>query len=266
MAFFEVDGKQLYYEVQGEGHPLVLIHSALMESGMYDAQIKAFSAHCRVIRYDLYGYGRSAFTEQKIVDHGKDLQALLGFLKVDKACILGTSMGAEIALGFVLDYPALADGLIMVGGALDEYDYPADAMKWWDDFMDAIREGDFKQGIKFFVDGAIDSATTPLSPELRASIENRMSNYNFRHYLDNTLLWPSPEQPAARRLGSIQCPTLVMVGAGDTPLMGEMADVLAKNIPGAKKVVVPGAAHLVNLQQPEAFEKVVLDFMGQVAG
>ena len=63
MSFLEVDGKQIYYEVEGEGKPLVLVHSSLTHSGMYDAQMKAFAPRYKVIRYDQYGFGKSAFTD-----------------------------------------------------------------------------------------------------------------------------------------------------------------------------------------------------------
>lgn len=265
MAFLEVDGKQLYYEEQGTGEALVLAHSALMHSGMYDAQMSVFAAHYRVIRYDQYGFGRSVFTEQKQVDDVRDLTALLDHLGVQRAVVLGTSMGAEMVLNFALQRPERVKGMILVGAGLEGYDYPEDQMGWWGDFIGAVRQPDSSKAIQVFLDKAIDSATTPLTADVRAYLAATMAEYSFGHYRDKTLQYAAMEGDApAKRLGAIQCPTLVMVGAGDMPVIRDIADVLARDIQGAQKLVVPGAAHLVNLQQPEAFNRAVMTFMDGV--
>jgi pimeloyl-ACP methyl ester carboxylesterase len=259
MSMLDINGKKLYYETAGAGHPLVLIHSALMHSGVWDEQFPVFARAAQVVRYDLYGYGKSAFTDQKMVNHSADLAALLDHLGIDQAYVLGLSMGGDIALSFALDYPERVDGLILVGSGLEGYDYPDDAMSWWGGFIGAAQAGDFPQARKTFIDNALEGTTTPLLPDVRARIEALTANYNFQHYLDSSLQWWAGSEAPAGRLAEIKCPSLVIVGSDDKPVILDIAEVLSMGIPSAQKVVIPGAAHIVNLGQPEAFNQVVLE-------
>jgi 3-oxoadipate enol-lactonase len=265
MVYFEHNGKKLYYEITGEGHPLVLIHSALTHSGLYEAQVANLARHFRVLRYDLYGYGQSLFTDEKHINHGADLKALLQNLGIDQACVLGTSMGGEIALNFALEYPELVDGLILVGAGLEGYDYPEEAFAWWGDFVGAMQADDLPRAKTIFIQHALDSTMTPLSSAVRDTILKLMQGYTFRHYLDGSLLWYAPAFNPRAQLASIACPTLVMIGEGDSAVNRAIATVLASEIPTAKKMIIPGAAHLVNLQQSAAFEQAVIAFGQKLA-
>src|SRR5689334_13901882 len=91
-GFAEVNGTQLYYEMAGQGEPLVLIHGRLLHSGQWDEQFLEFAQHYRVIRHDVRGFGKS-----RMRDSGsdvEDLRALLDYLHIDHAHLLGLSMGA----------------------------------------------------------------------------------------------------------------------------------------------------------------------------
>lgn len=260
MAYLETNGKRLHYEVTGEGDPLLLIHSALMNLTMWDEQVKAFSPHFRVIRCDLYGYGQSAFTEQLQINHGADLEALLNHLQIARANVLGASMGGEVALDFALNYPERVNKLMLVGSGVEGYDYPEDAMAWWGAFIGHIQAQDFDAAIETFLDGAIEGRTTRMPADLRAKLKATMQSYSFRHYFDGSLQWKS--QPAAApRLGELKCSTLVMVGEDDGQVILDIADYLVKHISKATKSVIPKAAHLPNLQNPAAFDQAVLAFL-----
>jgi 3-oxoadipate enol-lactonase len=263
MTFVEVDGRKIFYEEQGSGKPLVLVHSALTHSGMWDTQMPTLTPHYRVVRYDLYGYGQSAFTVQKKINHVADLKALLAHLGIEKVSIAGVSMGAEMVLDFALAHPQIVEKLILVGAGIEGYEYPADAMAWWNDFISQIKANDFDRAIEVFLDGAIEGVDEKLPTELRARLKAMMQTYNFRHYSDDTLLWAAPasDKPPAARLSEIACPTLVIVGEQDLQVMQDIATFITNGIVGAQKIVVPHAAHLVNMQQPEAFNKIVLEFL-----
>lgn len=262
MPFFETaDGKRLYYELAGEGQPLLLIHSALTHSGLWDDQWAAFTAGYKVLRVDLYGYGQSTFTESKKINHVADLKALLESLGIAKVCVVGASMGGEIALNFALEHPALMHSLILEGSGLEGYDYPEAAFAWWGDFIGAIQAGNFSRASSVFMINALENAAYPLAPQVRARLESLMQGYSFRHYSDAELLWWQPPTPAATRLTALQCPTLVIVGEHDTAVTHDIADVLARTIPNAHQQVIAGAAHLPNIEQPAAFNQVVLEFL-----
>lgn len=107
-----VTGGELYYEVQGEGPPVILLHAGGMDSKMWDAQFNHLSQQFRVVRYDLRGFGRSSKPEQSFypVD---DLYQLLQHLGINRASLVGLSMGAGVALNFALEHPEMVEKLVL---------------------------------------------------------------------------------------------------------------------------------------------------------
>jgi pimeloyl-ACP methyl ester carboxylesterase len=102
-GYAEVNGTRLYYETAGAGHPLVLIHGYTLDSRMWDDQFETLSKKYRVLRYDLRGFGKSAYpSPDKSYCHTEDLRALLDYLKISKAYVMGLSMGGGIAVEFTL--------------------------------------------------------------------------------------------------------------------------------------------------------------------
>ncbi len=118
-GYAEVNGTKLYYEVAGGGEPIVLIHGFTFDTRMWDDQFKEFSKQYRVIRYDVRGFGKSSTpNEGEPYSHHGDLKALLDYLDIKKAHILGLSMGGSIAINFTLEYPDYATSLIPVDSSL----------------------------------------------------------------------------------------------------------------------------------------------------
>src|SRR5712692_3213994 len=112
-GFLGDEGARLYYEVAGEGHPLLLIHAGIADSRMWDEQFSVFAQHYRVIRYDMRGYGKTEVPAGPVSNHG-DVANLLSHLHVEKAHILGISFGGLVALDFTLAYPEMVAALILV--------------------------------------------------------------------------------------------------------------------------------------------------------
>src|SRR5689334_18674770 len=96
-SIVEVNGAKLYYEMAGAGVALVLIHSSFCDQRMWDDQFSVFAQECRVIRYDLRGFGKSAMPETPF-SFIEDLRELLGALQTERACIVGLSLGAYVAI------------------------------------------------------------------------------------------------------------------------------------------------------------------------
>jgi 3-oxoadipate enol-lactonase len=259
-----INNKSLYYNLTEPGECLVLIHSALTDSRLWQPQRAEFSRHYQVLTYDLYGYGKSIFTDEKKIEHADDLAALLDGLNVEKAHILGASMGGEIAQRFSLEYPQRVRSLILAGTGLEGYDYPEDAFGWWGLFEEAMQANDFHKASAIFIQNALNSPEAPLKLELITQLQTIIKDYTFRHYIDNTLLWKDYGTPTIERLNEIRCPTLVIVGQADTSINRAIAQLLAKEISGASLVTVPDAAHLPSLQQSERFNAAVLNFLNSL--
>src|ERR1044071_8135566 len=103
-GFAEVNGTRLYYEALGEGPAVVLVHGGLVDSRLWDAQMRPLSKRFRVVRYDIRGYGRSAAPTGEYQPL-EDLRALLDYLKIDKATLVGLSLGGIVAADMALEHP-----------------------------------------------------------------------------------------------------------------------------------------------------------------
>lgn len=119
-GFAEVEGTRLYYETAGSGPPIVLLHGFTLDHSIWDGQMDAFAASHQVIRYDLRGFGQSPPPSAPYA-HVDDLKALLDYLGLARAAILGLSMGGGIAIDFALACPELTRTLIPVDSVLDGY-------------------------------------------------------------------------------------------------------------------------------------------------
>lgn len=262
----EVNGTRLYYEVAGEGRPLVLLHSGLTNCQMWDAQWEAFTQDYRVIRYDVRGFGRSGMAPGPF-SHREDLSQVLRLLRVERACLVGSSMGGYLAIDFALEHPEMVAALIPVDAGVSG-ETPSDfLLERWQEIDAAAEGGDIAQAVelelRLWVDGP---GRTPeqVDPAVREQVR-RMNTHNFERAPEQEQGQPQPlEPPAIARLGEIHKPALVIVGEQDVPDKLASADLLARSIPGAKKVIMPGTAHLPSMEQPEQLNRLVLEFLGNL--
>jgi 3-oxoadipate enol-lactonase len=262
-GYAAVNGTRLFYEVRGQGRPLILIHGGLMDRRMWDGQFELFAEKYRVIRYDLRGYEKSDKAVGKY-SHIEDLLRLLNFLGLGKVRLLGLSLGGQIALDFALEHPDRVDALILAGGAVTgfPYKYPADFMAKYTAVFQAAKAGDLDKGVAktlelpFFIPAKPDSALVNLMrPMLR-------ENFLAWTTSEGQAVWPEP--PAYKRIEKIFVPTLILLGDKDSPSILDCGADLAARIKGARKEIVRGAAHHINMEQPEEFNRLVLDFLSRL--
>ncbi|HEY7358001.1 MAG TPA: alpha/beta fold hydrolase [Ktedonobacterales bacterium] len=268
----DVNGTKLYYEVAGagargagEGHPLVLLHSGLTNNYMWDAQWEAFTQRYRVIRSDLRGFGWSGAASGSF-SYREDLYQLLRFLGVERAYLVGSSMGGSLAIDFALEHPEMVAALILVGAGVSG-EQPSDfLLERWKEIDAAAESGDLARAVELelqlWVDGP-GRAPEQVDAAVREQVR-RMNTHNFERSEQEQGQQQPLEPPAIGRLGEIHAPTLVLVGAHDVPDKLASADLLARGIPGAQKTVMSGAAHLPSMEQPEQFNRLVLEFLGNL--
>ena len=261
----DVNGAMLYYEVAGEGEPLVLVHAGIADGRMWEEQIEAFTEKYRVIRYDLRGFGKTAMVESSY-SHHEDLRGLLDSLEVGHARLVGCSMGGGAVLDFALRHPERIGALVLVGAAVSGFEADFEPPEKWDELVAADEAGDLGRvcelEVQIWVDGPgrrpeeVDASVRDLVYEM-----NLIALHNEASGLGEEL---PPEPPAAGRLSEILAPSLVLVGDSDQPRIKAAADLLARELPNARKVVMPGTAHLPNMERPEEFNRIVLDFLEQI--
>ena len=262
-GFAKVNDTKLYYEIMGEGHPLVLIHGGLMDRRMWDDQFNLFAKDYKVIRYDIRGYEKSQDPKDRF-SHVEDLFHLLKFLNIDKAYILGLSLGGMIAIDFTLEHPDIVDALIPAASALNGYPY-ADAEKFESKFL-AIFKAAKEEGLDVAIELLMELPFfVPVKHDIRTVRKMRtLIKENFKTWSKDQefYIWPSP--PAIQILSDIKVPTLVVVGDHDvTDILG-IADTLISKIVGARKVVINGAGHHVNMEKPKEFDRAVTDFLNNL--
>jgi pimeloyl-ACP methyl ester carboxylesterase len=266
-GFAEVNGAQIYYEIAGQqaSRHLVLLHEGIGDCRMYDDQFAVFAQHYRTIRFDMRGFGRSSVPSAPF-SYSEDLHALLEFLGVSRTHVLGMSMGGEAGIDFTLAHPEMVSSLVLAGSAVSGFRDPeVENDPRWQPFEEAGKAGDLDQlaelAVQVWVVGDGRSADQ-VSADVRQRIYE-MERHNQSLGTDESLA-QEPDPPAIGRLGEIQVPALVIVGANDVPAILKTANVLAGSIKSAQKVVIPDSAHVPNMEHPQDFNRLVLDFLAGV--
>jgi pimeloyl-ACP methyl ester carboxylesterase len=222
---------------------------------MWAAQVPVLENSARVIAYDLRGHGRSMapMESYSAVD---DLLGLIDELRISSAHLIGLSNGARIALDFALSHPTRARSVVLASPGVSgftggDFSYMAPVIA-------AVRAGNLEQAAELW-------AATPLmhipNDSTAAALIRTIS-------VDNRSIWgnrSNPERPlnppAIGRLREVKVPVLVITGERDLPALRRLADTVAQAIPGARKVVIPEAGHMVNVAAPGAFNGAILSFL-----
>lgn len=265
IGYVAVNGTKLYYEIAGEGDPIVFIHGHGGDRRHWDDQFEVFAKSHKVIRYDVRGFGKSSMpVEGERYSHYEDLKALLDFLSINKAHMCGLSMGSGIAVDFVLAYPEMSSSLIAVGPWAFGYDSPAagELREIFGKFPSIIKESGTEAAINSWGEAPYLKKTKE-NPLVFERLKDIGKDYSFWHYLHQDpkfILDP----PAVQQFNKINLPALIITAEYDLKACREIADLLEKNNPNAKKLVIADAGHLMNMEKPEEFNKAVLDFLKEL--
>ncbi len=261
-GFADINGTKIYYEVAGEGQPFLMVHAGIANKAMWDDQFDFFAQKYKVVRYDMRGYGQSPPVADDYQRH-EDIRALLDFLNIDRAFLMGCSIGGGACMDFALAYPDRAAALIMVGSGPGGFSYDDWSPSPLDEEMDeAYDSGDMARvneiAMRIFVDG---QGRTPnqVSPALR----QKVYDMNAIALQNEKLLGKAIPAPvsAAERITELQLPVLIVVGDLDEEYIARAASFMEENISGARKVVMRGTAHLPNMEFPKEFNAHVQEFL-----
>jgi len=261
-GFARVFGGNLRYEVAGEGPILVLIHSGLTDCRMYDDQFAELSRYCRVVRYDLHGYGRSSWPEGPYTHH-EALRELLRQLEIDRASLLGTSLGGSVALDFALTYPEMVDALVTVAAGISGYPQTPEDERLFAPVVQAFTDNNYTKAIDLMLHIWVDGPDRDPA-KVDASLRERVRMLYTDVLLRTREGGRQPERlvPSANeRLGQIHVSTLVLIGDQDITSVKDQAERIAGSIDGARKVLLPNVAHLINMEIPGEFNRIVLEFL-----
>ena len=255
----QTSGGHVFYEVAGTGDPVVLIHGNTGDRRHWDGQFEALAEHFRVVRYDVRGFGQSSLPiEGEPWSGHDDLAALLDHLNIDRAHVVGWSMGSGIAVDFMLAYPDRTKSLVLVGPWVFGYESPAAQ-----NFFDSIAAEIAKNGVEVAVD------TWMSAPFFADAIRDPSAEAAFRRIAEDYSWWDwthtNPvigiEPGALDRLTDINVPTLILTAEYDISTCLEIADLLESIVPNSRKIVMPDTGHLMHMEKPEAFNRHLIDFL-----
>ena len=263
MPHVRVGEVELYYELVDCTEPwrpgippAVLLHALGTDRRIWLYQVPAFCARVPTLLVDLRGHGRSSApaAEWTIADMAHDVVRLLRHLGVERAHLIGLSLGGMVAQQFALDYPYATASLVLadtVGGMPEAFQATA------------------REQLRFIETHTMaEVATTRITRGFTDDVNPLM----LRHLIETVALNDKATyERAARaafgftprgRLEDIVAPTLIVVGEGDRTFPLPMMEELAQRIRGARLVRIPGAGHISNMERPQEFNRAVLDFLG----
>ena len=249
MPKLDRDGVKIYYEVHGSGPPLILTHGYSSTSAMWNGQIEELSKQHQLILWDMRGHGQSdypadpaAYSEALTV---ADIAALLNEVGAARAIVGGLSLGGYMSLAFYRAHPERVSALLIIDtGPGFKKD---DAREVWNERARATADRFDREGLDVLKSASRERSTVShrdasgLARAARGMLTQR----------DAKVIEVLPE---------IKVPSLVVVGADDTPFLAA-SDYMAAKIPGARKAVIPSAGHAVNIDQPQAFIEAVMPFL-----
>ena len=266
-GFVELEGCRIYFEVDGEGHPLLLIHGGLGSLRMWDPQVPAFSERHRVIRYDTRGFGRTQTDDVAFVNLD-DAVAVLDHVEARSAYAVGQSRGVSIALDLTIARPDRVDALVSVAGGIGGYEAqrPPDVIAAFDE-MDHLWDAEEWSALaeletRLWVDGW-GQPSGRINAELRRTVFGWIeANYRAEKVEGKP---QALDPPAAERLDEVRVPTMVMIGEVDEAGGVEAERHLAASVAGAQVVAFPGVAHMIHLEEPDRFNQLVIEFLAGAA-
>ena len=269
MPKFSANGVNIYYEVTGEGFPLVWSHEFAGDCRSWESQVRFFSRRYQVVTYAARGYPPSDVpTDPEAYSQGhsvEDLYLLLRHLGISQAHVGGLSMGGSVALGFGIAHPEMARSLVIASagaGTTDRDRFLSDGRTLSERLLSQGMEsvaGEYARrntrvqflrkdpkGWEEFHRGLASHSALGSALTFRGVQMKRPTIYALEHQLDQ-----------------LRMPTLVLIGDEDEPCI-EPAIFMKRHIPRAGLAVFPQSGHTINLEEPDLFNRSVLDFLTSV--
>jgi len=263
-----VNGIRLYYEVHGEGTPLVLTHGFGATAAMWAEQIPVLSQKYKVIVYDFRGHGRTEvprdWSSYSFDDYVEDLRQLLDHLGVDTAYVGGLSMGGSIAMRFALAHPERLKALLLCDTSARNWGLRRDGVPQ-SGLRGVMRRFLYLRLVRLVPLGFALARYLPLEylPGNRG-IKPYVRDLRRQTALGLRGAWHAlmDDKDVEARLGEIQVPTLIIVGERDRLLAPSR--IMQQRIAGCRFALIKDSGHGTNFARPDTFNKVVLDFLADV--
>ena len=255
-----INGARIHFERAGEGLPVILLHAGVADHRMWEPQLRAFAKQFDVIAPDMRGFGRSELPPLHWSPVA-DVLGLIDHLQLKPVHLIGCSIGGGVAIDFALEHGERISKLVTVGPGVGGTQFGARYPELFAEAEAAEKAGDHRAIVeadaRLWLDGPrrrpghVKDPIRKLFFEMDGNFDSDFESAPIDHI----------EPPAAERLHEITAPTLVVVGDEDAPPVFDAVELLMEKIPRARKAVIHDAAHLPNLEHPEEFNRIVLEFL-----
>jgi 2-succinyl-6-hydroxy-2,4-cyclohexadiene-1-carboxylate synthase len=267
MMKINANGINMNYELTGEGRCLVLIHGFSDNLTMWYNQVPEFSKQYQVLIYDVRGHGQTETPEgQFSMDlFADDLQALLEVLNIEKACVLGYSMGGRIGLEFAFKYPDRITGLVFANSGIMGPDLQIteeqmkEMMERREEMMELFKTGD----IETIADAMAERSLSPGLKDKKPGVFQKYKEVKLandpKHYL-SIMEGMMAAMATPPDLSQLKCPALIIAGEHDGFMSLDVVKSMEKAIKDATSTIFP-TGHASAVEDPEGFNRAVFDFM-----
>jgi len=267
-GYISSEKARIYYEQNGTGISLIMIHAGVADSRQWNNEFQRFSQDFQAVRYDIRGYGKSNPVDG-VFTHLGDLTTLIEALEINPPYILmGCSMGGGLAMDYALANPEKVAALIMVGSGPSGLVLDVEEPEIFSDAAKAFEDGDLDLLAEietqiWFV--GMDRTRDQVDPKMhqlafdmnRTAIGHEVKQLGQRQ--------ADTDKPAYERLEEINSPLLIIVGSQDIPYMHAAANYMMEIVDSAQKIIIQNAAHLPNMDQPEQFFRIVSRFLADLS-
>jgi len=263
MPKINVGGVQLYYEIHGDGVPLVLVPGFRTGLWLWFKQVETFARRFRTIVFDPRGIGQSDQPEASstIKTMADDLAGLLSALAIDRAHILGASFGGFVAQEFAIAQPQMTRSLVLCctsfGGL--RHLLPSTSTLQAMALIEGTEERTRQNFLMAFSPKFIDERPAELEQLIRRRMQNPVTDET--HFAQ---LQAAATFDAEARVSAVAAPTLVITGDEDTLVPPANSRNLVARIPGARLAVIEGGSHMFFIEQSEEFNRIVIEFIDGV--
>ncbi|NDK31753.1 alpha/beta fold hydrolase [Nesterenkonia haasae] len=257
--------------VPAAGRPtLVFLHGGALDHRMWGPQLAAFAEH-RCLALDARGHGWTQAPDGQPFRYGDDVVALLDALDIEKAVLVGVSMGGSTAVDVVLEHPDRALALVVSGAGTSEPEFRdpwvLDVLGAWQRSSEALDPEGWISAFMRFVAGP-QRALSEVDPGVTSGIE-RMARHTLSTHIvrEDGPVIPTPATPVSntwQRLAGIDLPVLGVSGSLDAEDHQRMVVELATAVPRGEVHQIAGAAHYPNMERPDEFNKILLELVGKL--
>lgn len=251
-----------------DGIPVIFLHAGVCDHRMWAAELEAAAAAgYRALAYTRRGFGDATSPDEPF-DHLDDLEAVLAHFGVHAAVFVGCSMGGGLAIDFALRHPGRTVGLVLAGTAITGGDYHlSDSDKQMEAVLDDAEErGDPAYQNKVDAHAWLDGPRSP-NGRVTGAARELFLDMNRKALTKQPPLTREIKRASARdRIGEVAAPTLLIAGDLDFNYILTRHDGLSDELPNAFAAVIEGTAHLPNLERPDLFDRLLLEFLESVTG